>query len=89
MALPSPCCSRAAPFRSELVDIHKQAGVTVLAPAVLRLGRRVVAVAPALLVAIARHERSLAWAVHLALYALMFAHFAVERRGFKPLVIVA
>jgi hypothetical protein len=40
---------------------HSQAGgVPVLASAVLRLGRRVVAVAPALLVAIARHERSLA-----------------------------
>jgi cytochrome b561 len=52
----------------------------------------VVAVAPALLVAIARHERSLAWAVHLALYALMFAMpvsgIAMSQAGEHPVHIL-
>ena len=58
----------------------------------LRLGRRVVAVAPALVVAIARHERSLAWAVHLALYALMFgmpvSGIAMSQAGEHPVHIL-
>lgn len=59
-------------LRSDVYDIHKQLGVTVLGLAALRLGWRATAIVPLLPVAMGRGERLLAHVGHLGLYVLMF-----------------
>ena len=60
-------------LRGDMIDLHKQVGVAVLALAALRLGWRLTRGAPALPATMAARERLIAHAGHLGLYVLMFA----------------
>ncbi len=60
-------------LRGEIVDLHKQLGVAVLALAVIRLAWRAAKGAPALPAATPALERLAAQAGHAGLYLLMFA----------------
>lgn len=62
-----------SPDKFKLIGIHKEIGIVVLCLAVLRLGWKILDVSPLLPASIGKIAQLGAKALHLALYALMFA----------------